>query len=235
MSSSPSNNFTFTEEAFLLSSLHEVVKVWARGSGKANFIVNIDNGVAKLDISFTLGHPSDLHCVPREQEHPIPQHRADQDLSQDHVGVTGMKKIRKNRKTAARLARDRLRAEKFQTSKKEQEHEIIFPFTGKLLPVTTVTAQQEQASPDKTAAVPAAGGAGPPDPQREPFTPSPAAPPPCMADHVGRKAPAIGIDKADQNSVKKQLFQPGSWQPSGQLGDKNYKTKEAEKWSKLFK
>ena len=56
-----------------------------------------------------------------------------------------------------------------------------------------------------------------------------------MADHVGRKAPAIGIDITDQNSVKKQLFQPGSWQPSGQLGDKNYKTKEAEKWSKLFK
>ena len=148
--------------------------VWARGSGQANFSVNIDNGIAKLDMSFTLGHPTDLYCVPREQEHPIPQHLADQDLDQDHVGVTGMKKNRKNRKTAARLARDRLRAEKFQTSKKDQEHEIIFPFTGKLLPVTTVTSQPEQASPDKTAAVPAAGGVGPSDPQCEPFPPSPA-------------------------------------------------------------
>ena len=64
----------FTEEAFLLTSLQEVVKVWARGTGQASFAVNVENGVAKLDMSFSLGHPSDLHCQLPQRPVPVVPH-----------------------------------------------------------------------------------------------------------------------------------------------------------------
>ena len=44
-----------TEEASLLSSLNEIVKVWARGSGQAKFDLNICDGVAELSLNFKLG------------------------------------------------------------------------------------------------------------------------------------------------------------------------------------
>ena len=63
---SSTTNFTISEEALLLSSLSEVVKVWTRGSGQANFALQIDNGVADLQLSFKLGHPTDPHIQPHE-------------------------------------------------------------------------------------------------------------------------------------------------------------------------
>ena len=50
------SNFCFTEEAFLLSSLHEVIKVWSRGSGQASFDLNISDGSAELKLGFKLDH-----------------------------------------------------------------------------------------------------------------------------------------------------------------------------------
>jgi hypothetical protein len=43
-------NCSYSEEAFLLNSLHEVVKVWASGSGKADFQLKIDNGTAEPEL-----------------------------------------------------------------------------------------------------------------------------------------------------------------------------------------
>ena len=57
-------NFSSSEEAFLLKSLHEVVKVWASGNGKATFNLKIENGSAELQLAFRLGHPSDVHHFP---------------------------------------------------------------------------------------------------------------------------------------------------------------------------
>ena len=56
--------YNYTEEAFLLSSLHEMVKVWASGSGKARFNLDICDGLAKLQLNFQLGHPSEAHGDP---------------------------------------------------------------------------------------------------------------------------------------------------------------------------
>ena len=54
-------NYSNTEEAFVLSSLKEFVKVW--GSGRqGNFNLECRNGLACVKLSFDLGHPSDLHC-----------------------------------------------------------------------------------------------------------------------------------------------------------------------------
>ena len=74
------SHYSYTEEAFLHSSLQEVVKVWASGSGQAKFEVSIENGVAKLNLSFTLGDPSDLHYKPIYAAQQAPQHVPHDDL-----------------------------------------------------------------------------------------------------------------------------------------------------------
>ena len=57
----PSTNFNLSEEAFILSSLKEVTQVWARGTGHATFNLNIVDGLANLQLGFSLGHPSEPH------------------------------------------------------------------------------------------------------------------------------------------------------------------------------
>ena len=69
---------SFTEEAFLFSSFQEAVKVWRKGSGQATFSLQIGDGKAELQLSFKLGHPSDLHFEPDVP--PSPDH------DQDYVG-----------------------------------------------------------------------------------------------------------------------------------------------------
>ena len=75
-------NCSYSEEAFLLNSLHEVVKVWASGNGKADFQLKIDNGTAELQLAFRLGHPNDVHVVPPQNynHHQKPQHDLHREL-----------------------------------------------------------------------------------------------------------------------------------------------------------
>ena len=51
--------------AFILSSLREVVNVWARGYGQATFNLSIVDGFADLQHGFQLGHPNDPHLLPQ--------------------------------------------------------------------------------------------------------------------------------------------------------------------------
>ena len=60
-------NFSETEEAFLLSSLKEVVKVWGKGSGQASFNFSVINGKGTLQLGFQLGLPCDLHVLPPQR------------------------------------------------------------------------------------------------------------------------------------------------------------------------
>ena len=98
------------------------MKVWARGSGKADFTLNNEYGVSKLNMSFSLGHPSELHCLPRERGPVGPQHHGDQDWDKGrhpYSGVRGDVAAKKHhKKSAARHERDRLRARPFQAKKK---------------------------------------------------------------------------------------------------------------------
>ena len=57
-------HFSLSEEAFLLNSLQEVTKVWARASGKANFNLSVQDGQAHLQLGFQLGLPDDYHLPP---------------------------------------------------------------------------------------------------------------------------------------------------------------------------
>ena len=57
-------DFSLTEEAFLLSSLKDVVKVWGMGTGQASFNFSVVNGKRSLQLGFQLGLPQDVHVLP---------------------------------------------------------------------------------------------------------------------------------------------------------------------------
>lgn len=60
---------TSTEEAFVLASLKEFVKLWGSGS-QASFQLECNNGQACFKLSSQLGSPADRHFVP-----PVPRRR----------------------------------------------------------------------------------------------------------------------------------------------------------------
>ena len=126
--------FNFSEEAFVLSNLHEVVKVWARGSGQATFELKVDNGVADLTLGFRLGHPADPHCFPNTSS-PLctPQLRPQQHQQSEGQG----QQYCRRKKGPKRRERDRLRAELYQQKNKKNiaASAVILPISGTYLPV----------------------------------------------------------------------------------------------------
>ena len=60
-------SFSYTEEAFLLKCLHEVVLVWKRGTGQANFSFTVKDGKYDIQLGFQLGQPGDPHLQPPAQ------------------------------------------------------------------------------------------------------------------------------------------------------------------------
>ena len=68
-----------TEEAFLLSSLKEVVKVWGKGTGHATFNFSVENGKGTLQLGFQLGLPHDLHDLPLQHSHRKGPSRCERD------------------------------------------------------------------------------------------------------------------------------------------------------------
>ena len=63
-----SSSFSYTEEAFLLRSLQEVVMVWKRGIGQANFNLQVKDGKSDIQLSFQLGQPGEPHLYPPDQK-----------------------------------------------------------------------------------------------------------------------------------------------------------------------
>ena len=126
------SNFSYSEEAFLLNSLHEVVKVWASGNGKADFSLKIKDGAAELQLAFKLGRPCDDHVVPPHHYNlQQPQH----DLHHEQLLP---RRPRRRHKGPARREKDRARAEQHQAclkSKSAESADILLPFQGKILPL----------------------------------------------------------------------------------------------------
>ena len=116
------STYSVTEEAFLHSSLHELVKVWASGSGKASFHLDICDGVAELQLNFKLGHPSQSHC-----DQYVPQHHHLHDKQE------GYQPRRRRRKGPARRERDRLRAAEHHARTTQTPQGVILPFNGRIL------------------------------------------------------------------------------------------------------
>ena len=102
----------YTEEAFLLSSLHVVVKVWANCISQAKFDLNICDGVADLSLNFKLGHPKHQHCDPPND--PLqPDHDYHDDHCEDHDEQESFCPVpQPQRKSQARREQNRLRVTK---------------------------------------------------------------------------------------------------------------------------
>ena len=63
--------FNLSEEAFLLTSIREVIKVWSH-HGQANFNLSVKDGKADLQLGFQLGHPGDPHLDKEHQRYKSP-------------------------------------------------------------------------------------------------------------------------------------------------------------------
>ena len=235
MNHSKTTNFHRSEEAFILSSLREVVNVWSRGSGQATFNLSIVDGFVDLQLGFRLGHPTDPHLLP-DPVHPL-------HLTPDEANNV---QSRKRKKGPARREKDRARAARHQArfqpeaaavstlSEEQQSPPVILPITGKLIQLksTSVTAPAPAQPPAvlPSAAVPAATpphGASPSTPAT-PHTKTAAMPP---------------MRYVDVNCVKRHLFSsvpqnPDQKSPPHQTpttSTKSYKRKEDELWTRLFK
>ena len=128
--------FSLSEEAFLLSSLKEVVLVWTRGSGQASFNLSVKDGKADLQLGFQLGQPSDNHLSPDQFELP-PHHQGPQEEQDLHIVHRHKSSSRRKR------GRDRAAAHQARTgtaaagSSKQAAiaPDVKLPFVGKILPI----------------------------------------------------------------------------------------------------
>ena len=237
-----SNN---SEESFLLCSLHEVLKVWRKGSSQASFNLDIKDGVATLQLNFQLGNPDDLHYdhhVPPQSDVHSPGHHLHK---QAHGG---------RRKGPARREKDRARAAAHRAaqlktavsavspppvvSEKTAVPAVKLPFSGNMLPLKTQNIGTLQPVPPPPSSL---------SPSSPPFSTYAAAvsalPPPV------RKTGERQFD-TDISSAKKRLFDPGPPQsrtPTPQpvhgippvddqrVGKKsNFKKNEDDLFKKLF-
>ena len=228
------NTYNYTEEAFLLSSLQEMVKVWASGSGKAGFNLNICDGLAELQLNFQLGHPSDAHCNPYlPTSHQHPQQQVHQPHQEASIPVR-----RRRRRGPTRRARDRIRAEEHQARISAAAPAVILPFAGKMLPVQIPKASQSKPVPQENS-MSAASAVNPSVTvaAAAAVTPPAAGLPPAV--RPGKPTPAPNQNQrrsVDINIAKKQLFvPPPEPKPPAQLSSKKtYKLQEEDLWTKLF-
>lgn len=229
-----STNFNLSEEAFILSSLKEVVHVWARGNGQATFNLSIVDGFADLQLGFRLGSPTDLHLLP-EQVHPLPQ-----EPPRGHL---------KRKKSTAKLAKDKARAAEHQariqskvaaaTSSSSAEEillDVILPITGKIIPIKSASSSSTGAVSASPLTAPAPVSTAAPA-----ATPSPCAPPPPRTPPT-KSAASTPKRYFDVNCVKKHLFSAAppnptlkSFPPPLPPSSQAYKRQEDELWSRLFK
>jgi hypothetical protein len=230
----------YTEEAFLLSSLYEVVKVWARGSGQAKFDLSICDGKADLSLNFKLGHPEDQHCDPPNPTLQ-PDHYHQDSQYEDHDGQEPFRPVPQPRhKSQARRERNRVRAARHRaaaaaatavvpTEAASSTADVILPFTGTILPMQTIKEAPPAAhrTADRAAHTSTA-------------SPTPAAATAAISRDVRPvKTSASKPTIFDVQHVKKKLFSiPSNHQVPPSIPDagkqKCYKMREDDLWTKLF-
>ena len=240
-------NLDYSEEAFLFNSLQEVAKVWKRGRGRASFNLNVSDGVAEVALTFTLGHPSDLHHSP---PHVKPQH--------DHLNHQHGHQVhrpQRRHKGPAQRERDRLRAAAHRSSRERltAAPAVILPFAGKILQMKAPSQKSDTEAELSAAAAPAApsaaaasavtsaGGATASNPvaAASAVTPPVALQPAAVRPTKSFQTPLSMTKNIDANPAKKQLFPlpPRQVPPSTlqlQPGAKCYQMREDDLWTKLF-
>ena len=216
-----SSNFSLTEEEFLLNSLHEIVKIWARGKGKASFSLDVSDGLANLSLGIQLGHPSDQHYDPGAQPHHLPTHEQHQDVVQQSRRHKGPKRREKDRARAA-AHQARLQSEAADPARLVTAAPAVvkLPCSGKLLPLNTKTsvATLEATTPSPSSSI------SPTTPKKLQSTSEP----------PFRKYLDVSV-------VKKQLFthqeSPGDAHHAAEEipPSQNYQEREKDLWTRLFK
>ena len=239
-------SFNNTEEAFLLSSLNEIVKVWAKGSGRAKFDLNICDGVAELSLNFKLGHPSDQYCDP---PHPPQQHVQRDAHQQGEERGQDQETFRPpvpRRMIRAQRERNRLRAARHRaatvteagaavTEAVAASDNIILPFKGTILPFS----RREVTAAPRTVA------SRYPPPTATPTSPTTASNAEAAVSAANSKlvrpvkAGQTNPTSFDAELIKKRLFHfPSSHHQVPRNPDagkqKCYKMKEDNLWTKLF-
>ena len=107
------SSWTYSEEAFVYSSIKVVMKVWMRGA-------DVHNGAAELKLNFSLGHPSKPHTFP---------------LRPQQMDKSREKLKKQKRKSPSNKRRDQRRAEQFRAKKVSNHSEIVLPFSGQVVPL----------------------------------------------------------------------------------------------------
>ena len=210
-------SFSLTEEAFVLRSLKEVVNVWAMGSGKATFTLNIDKGTADLKLGFQLGCPTDAHLP-----------------NQPHLNQNLAKQYRQGkRKSPSQRRRDQTRAARHQAAaaaalmtqnpfEAAPAPAVMLPFVGNILPILPTPS-----APQATAPV-----ASPP-PSRPPAA-SVAAPTKAVVETPAGKFKRY----VDMSLAKKNLFPADEGHqhlpPSQDVFSTKYRKEEDKLMEKLF-
>ena len=231
------SNFSYSEEAFLLNSLHEVVKVWASGNGKADFSLKIKDGTADLQLAFKLGRPCDDHVVPPHHYNlQQPQHGL-------HHEQLLPRRPRRRHKGPARREKDRARAEQHQAclkSKSAESAEILLLFKGRILPLKNYEEMKSTVSVNHASSptTPARGGSTDPAwiPNRA------AASAPHQTPITQAKKTSLSPKYIDYNLVRKKLFPlqtphdpPAHEDPqSVPETSKEFQRREDNLWARIF-
>ena len=115
----------YSEEDFLFNSFKEIVNIWTRGFGSANFLLEINNGKAELTMKVSLRPrpPMDTQVVTSKEPFA--------------AGNTSNKlqpRRKKKYKSPSQRNRDQRRAANFRLQKNSLSR-VVLPITGKLLPL----------------------------------------------------------------------------------------------------
>ena len=144
-------NIFNTEEAFVLSSLKEFVKVWGSGR-KANLNLECRNGLACIKLSFNLANPASVH-----QWSPQPLHQVN---TKKHSGPSRKRKnVERAKAHHARLSA--ATAGEAGTSPTSQSASST---AASAVETSTGTEPQAPASPPSTPPLPTTASGAPPDP-----------------------------------------------------------------------
>ena len=225
----------FTEEAFLLNSLQEGVKIWGKGIGQASFHLQIDNGTADLQLGFKLGLPSDLHVVPPAPPDPDPQPNQHQrkEVDDQHIQNCGYQQQRR-RKGPARRAKDRVRAAQHQAclqSKSAAPADIILPFNGKVIPIIS------SSTPASVSVASTPPAAKPSDTSSTPTKISPSATRMYVGVNTAKKQ-LFGAHSSATDpvaSTASTLTTPSTaTDPEASTSRRGFERREEQLWTKLF-
>ena len=79
--------FSLSEEAFLLSCVQEVIKVWS-SHGQANLNLSVKDGHAAVHLGFQLGNPRDAHVLAQQPDQPQYKYKSPARKEKDRIRAT---------------------------------------------------------------------------------------------------------------------------------------------------